>query len=89
MILEKALLCFFFFFFSKKGKLTHAETNLRVTGERQNKRMAEFGVPAEPGSEEGAGSQLPWARLSEGRHYLFLFLTIRTQISLLDHNPLK
>lgn len=35
------------------------------------------------------GSQLPWARLSEGRPYLFLLLTTRIKISSLDHNPLK
>lgn len=86
MTLEKALLCFFF---SKERKAHACRDKSTCDGREQNKRMAESGVPAEPGSGEGAGSQLPWARLSEGRPYLFLFLTIRTKISSHDHNPLK
>ena len=64
LILEKALLCLICL---RKGKLTHAETNLCMMGERLTKRWEVLGS-----SNGGArvlgrgGGLLSWARLSEG-----------------------
>lgn len=57
MTLEKALLCFFFF--PKKGRLTHAETNLRVTGESRTKGWRSLGFQQSRGLGRGRGVSCP------------------------------
>lgn len=69
----------------------HAETNLCIMRERQTKWWAESWVPINSGARVlggWGGRQLPWARLLEGRLYLFLFRTIRIQVVVPGHNHL-
>lgn len=71
--------------FLRKGKVTHADTNLCILGEKPTKRWAEGWVPASGGLLVEGDSLLSWARLSEGWLYLFFFLIIGTKISLPNH----
>lgn len=68
----------------------HAERNLCIMKERQTKRWAVLGASwrRSQGSGWVRGVSCPRARLLEGRLYLFLFLTIRTKVSVPDHNHL-
>lgn len=84
LISEKALLCFIIFFWGKESSRMQRQIYVkRERGRPEGGQSLGFQLMVEPGFWAEGGSQPPRARLSEGRLYLFLFLTIRTKTSLL------
>ena len=87
MILEKALLCLFVFFKERKAHACRDKST--CDGREAEQKDGRVWGSSRAGVWGGGGESAALGQVIWGRPYLFLFLTIRTQIGLLEHNPLK